>query len=218
MSQIKNLSEIKNVDSFIQIDLVKGYKYVDKAGEIVNVFATEDHNPTSQIGMDGVVFNNPTNEITEFKVSSQIIWAHFSKPGSLEIVERNFNSRALTISEILSVKTYKRIGWRNVFIYYPKKKDIDAFMNKLSIISDVNITALNASFEVGDEVKVNLQIRPVLVIKEEKKGIAFDLDVFTEKKNDFSKLNDTVKSLKTILRGSLILKVINSAINSAINE
>ncbi len=35
---IKKLNKLNNLESFIQIDTIKGFKYIDRAGEIVNTY------------------------------------------------------------------------------------------------------------------------------------------------------------------------------------
>ena len=72
---IQKLNKLKNPESFLQINTIKGFKYVDRAGEIVNAYHKNNLPPQFLMGQNGLVIGQPKDKIDELKVTAQIIWA-----------------------------------------------------------------------------------------------------------------------------------------------
>ena len=80
---IQKLNKLKNHESFMQINTVKGFKYIDKAGEIVNQYHTENIVPNFEMNLNGLIIKEPKSKIYELKITSQMIWAKFNEIDSL---------------------------------------------------------------------------------------------------------------------------------------
>ena len=53
---ITKINNLVNAESFLQVNFVKGYKYVDRAGEIVNYFHTSDKKaPNFVMNLQGLI-------------------------------------------------------------------------------------------------------------------------------------------------------------------
>ena len=48
--KIKSITDLKLQNSFYQLNLIKGFKYVDKAGEIVNLYHNGNKPPEFNMG------------------------------------------------------------------------------------------------------------------------------------------------------------------------
>jgi hypothetical protein len=74
MSQtVQKLNKLKNPESFIQVNTIKGYKYVDRAGEIVNFYYKNNSAPKFIMGLNGLSIEEPKEKIDELKITPQLI-------------------------------------------------------------------------------------------------------------------------------------------------
>ncbi len=99
--------------AFCQADLLKGYRYLDLAGQVMNGYI--DELPDSKVDLNGLEMRRigPTRGgIAELAVSSQRIWLRYDRPPTLTFVGDQSAKRLLSISSILEVSTYKRLGLR----------------------------------------------------------------------------------------------------------
>ncbi|MDP2933714.1 MAG: hypothetical protein Q8N81_06325, partial [bacterium] len=62
---IAKLNKLNNPESFIQINTIKGFKYVDKAGEIVNAYHKKNAAPQFAMGLNGLVIEQPKDKIDQ---------------------------------------------------------------------------------------------------------------------------------------------------------
>jgi len=76
---IQKLNKLKNPESFIQINTIKGFKYVDRAGEIVNAYHKNNSAPQFQMGLNGLVIEQPKDKIDELKINAQVIWRNLAR-------------------------------------------------------------------------------------------------------------------------------------------
>jgi hypothetical protein len=114
---IAKIQKLNNVESFLQINFIKGYKYIDRAGEIVNYFYKDNKEPKFVMNLSGLDIINPDEKIESIKISSKSFWAHFLQPDSLEQMDSFFGIKAKDIVKILDVEDMSRIGWRCYFVY-----------------------------------------------------------------------------------------------------
>lgn len=70
---IQKLNKLKNPESFIQLDTIKGFKYIDKAGEIVNIYHRNNSAPKFQMGLNSLVIEQPKDKIDQLKVTANVI-------------------------------------------------------------------------------------------------------------------------------------------------
>ena len=101
IDQLNKINKLKSIESFVQVNFVKGYKYVDRAGELVNFFYIDDA-PKFAMNLRGLTIYTPNQKIEEIKVSSESFWVHFIEPESLDLIEHNvleFLPKTLEITE-----------------------------------------------------------------------------------------------------------------------
>jgi hypothetical protein len=186
MVAISKLSKLNNPESFLQLNLIKGFKYVDLAGEIVNKFYTKDSPPNFQMGLDGLTIKKPTKDIEELKITPVVLWAKFINNPSFDKIEDLFNDNAKSILNTLKVERINRVGWRNYFIYtVDTQNKIDEYFKKYFNPSTLKITSYACELNTNKSFKANLTVQPV--VKKDShnaKGLLFDVDIFQT--GDFS--------------------------------
>ena len=126
--KLTKLNDLDFITSFLQVNTVNGYKYIDKAGEIANLYSSVGKKPEIiSIGITGIEILNPTQNIDQIRITSSSVWAQFVSPKSLQFASDNFNNQVKTILGIIDVKEISRIGWRNQFIYEFKDGEVEKF-------------------------------------------------------------------------------------------
>lgn len=177
---IQKLNKLKNPESFIQLNTIKGFKYIDRAGEIVNVYHKNNMTPQFQMGPNGLVIEQPKEKIEQLKVTAQVVWAKFSKIDSLDSISNLFTKESEAILKILEVDKISRIGWRNYFIYeFTNEEEQDKYLKKFTVIKGTKPTMVRLEIETGKDFSANLMLQPVIKNDEEKTpGILFDVDIF----------------------------------------
>jgi len=190
---IQKLNKLKNPESFIQINTIKGFKYVDKAGEIVNAYHKNNSAPQFQMGLNGLVIEQPKDKIDELKVTTQVIWAKFNEIDSLDSISTLFAKESESILEILEVEKISRVGWRNYFVHeFLNKEKQDEYLKKFTVIDNTKPTVIRLEIKTSKDFSANLMLQPVIKNDENKtSGILFDIDIFQNgefEPKDISKL------------------------------
>lgn len=190
---IQKLNKLKNPESFMQINTIKGFKYVDRAGEIVNAYHKNNSAPQFQMGLNGLVIKQPKDKIDELKITAQVIWAKFSEIGSLDSISTLFAKESESILKILEVEKISRIGWRNYFVHeFLNKEKQDEYLKKFTVIKDTKPMVVRLEIKTGKDFNANLMLQPVIKNDENKtSGILFDIDIFQNgefEPKDISKL------------------------------
>lgn len=177
---ITKLNKLNNPESFMQINTIKGFKYIDKAGELVNLYHRNNTAPQFSMGLSGLLINEPKDKIDELKITSQVVWAKFTKIDSLDMISGLFSKEAEQILKILEVKKISRIGWRNYFVYeFQDKAKQDEYLKKFTTIDNTRPSILRFEIETGKAFGANLIIQPVVKNDTNKTpGVLFDVDVF----------------------------------------
>jgi len=177
---IQKLNKLKNPESFMQINTIKGFKYVDRAGEIVNAYHKNNSAPQFQMGLNGLVIEQPKDKIDELKITAQVIWAKFSEIDSLDSISTLFAKESENILKILEVEKISRIGWRNYFVHeFLNKEKQDEYLKKFTVIKDTKPTVVRLEIKTGKDFSANLMLQPVIKNDENKtSGILFDIDIF----------------------------------------
>lgn len=102
-------------DSFFQASTIKGHRYLDDAGKIMNRWDSEF--PNKDVGLTGLLMRNPDAMLRELRVDNRTIWIHFSFPDKLRQIAELSISVATEICGILEVKQFSRLGFRIQFLY-----------------------------------------------------------------------------------------------------
>lgn len=192
---IQKLNKLNNPESFIQINTVKGFKYIDRAGEIVNLYHKKDVPPQFSMGLDGLIIKEPIDKVNELKITSETFWMKFLEIDSLDMISSIFTKEAEKNLKILEVEKGNRIGWRNYFIYeFKSEEEQKNYLKKFIIIEKTKPSLVRLEINTEKEFNANLVIQPVVKNDSEKtKGILFDIDLF---KHGDIKIEDISKTLK----------------------
>ena len=209
---IQKINRLKNPESFIQVDTVKGFTYLDRSGEIANRYESKDDSPTAiNINFDGMVIVDPTDKIKEIKVSPLVMWAKFINSEPLDYISRLYIEEANAILSILGVNELKRVGWRNYFIYeFNKKEDQKKYFEKMTKLNKL-VLLLRYEIETNNDFKANLSIQPVIKNNTEKTpGVLFDIDLYQIKDIDVKNLSKILTNFKKFLNSDKgFLRAIN---------
>ena len=175
---IKKITKLNNVENFLQVNFVKGYKYVDKAGEIVNYFHKGNVPPKFRMNLNGLELCDIGDKINTIKISPQSFWAHFLVSDSLEEIDDFFGPKVQDIIQILEVKEISRIGWRNYFVHeFNNEADREGVFKKFNPIKDTILEEIIFSSKC-EELDINVTLRKVKNEKSGLPGILIDVDFY----------------------------------------
>jgi hypothetical protein len=178
---IQKLNKLANPLSFIQINTIKGFKYVDRAGEIVNSYCKGSAAPKFTMNLNGLIIDQPLDKTDQLKITTQTVWMKFNEVDSLDMVSNIFEKEAEKILNILDVDKISRVGWRNYFIYdFEDDKEKDCYFKKFSIIKNTKPQILRLEIETGKKFSASLMIEPVLNNDTKTDGVLFDVDLFID--------------------------------------
>ena len=109
------LADLALVNCFFQVNLVRGFRYLDDAGKIMNRW--DEEFSEKAVGLNGLVMRNPAAQsLVQVQVDTSKIWAHFRKPPTLTYVFDHAANLADEISAILGVETYRRTALRVQYV------------------------------------------------------------------------------------------------------
>lgn len=193
---IAKLNKLNHPESFIQINILKGFKYIDRAGEVVNSYHKNDAPPQFSMGLNGLDIIEPLQKVSQLKLTAQTFWMKFEEIDSLDMVSGIFVKEAEKISKILDVQEVGRIGWRNYFYFdFKTEEDQKKYLQKFTVIEDTNPVLMRLEIKTGKDFNANLMLKPVIKNDTDKtRGVLFDVDVF---KNGNTKIGDISKILKS---------------------
>lgn len=205
--EIKKINELKNAESFLQINFVKGFEYIDKAGKIINIFNKMPKN----INTYGLSIEKTKKE--EIRITPFNFWSHFIFPDSLGQISDSFANDAEKVLKIIGVEEITRIGWRNYFIYkFNKNEEIKNILNKFIQKDNLNFNAVAFSYKEND-VNLNFRIERLMNGKGGSKELLIDVDLFKNFNNDnLLKLDCKKKILREIrekIQSDSFLNIIN---------
>lgn len=212
---INKINKLYLAESFLQLNFNKGYKYVDKAGEIVNHFCDDQVEPKFEMGLGGLALVPPNGVARLIKTSSHHYWSHYVSPDSLDIAITDFTKNVSKVLDILEVEKVSRAGWRSYFIYDCKDEDDrNERLKKFSVDESMDFEEIFFSTKVK-EVDLNIRIRKVVRDSEKEgkisvPGILFDIDMY--KKDDekrFSNWKNILKDFSSLYRSKEMLDVLN---------
>jgi hypothetical protein len=194
--EIKSITDLKLQNSFYQLNLIKGFKYIDKAGEIVNLYYEGDKPPNFNMGIDGLYLKSPEEYIEVLKYSSDRLWMKFDKIDTIDQVIQFIRKPINITKDIQNVEIISRIGWRNIFlIELMDTREVNNIEKIVEIIPDTNTLSFRITHS-KNEIKSVIEIE-LLVNKKEKnkKALQINVDVFIQEN---IKIDDVVKRTKEI--------------------
>lgn len=211
---VNKIGQLYNVESFIQVDFLKGYKYVDKAGELVNSYYIDDQEPQFSMSMAELQIKPLDGVTEEVKISPKAFWSHYLLPNSLDQIATSFQKNTERVLKILEVETIKRIGWRNYFIYElgeNQEAEREQILGKFAL--DTGLTLENMTFKTShNEYKFNVTITKASRKSESHRpAILIDIDIYQDelniRPNEISKKMDVFRKE---LQDKFVLDFINS--------
>jgi len=214
---ISNISKLENTESFLQVNFEGGYRYIDTAGEILNLYEKE----MKAYNMDPrqLIISNPAKEITEIKISVNDFWGHFISinrytKSSSEKIANIYIENARKVLKITSPGKFTRIGWRNYFIR-EFKNPVDK-IERLSEIVGGRVSDVGKKIELADDVNAIINMKLLQQKKDQTKtAVLVDVDVYVE--GDFNKISDVSVQLEK-LRQAFLSKEILSHINNLLES
>ena len=217
MTQVINkLGELKKIKSFIQINTIKGFKYVDRAGEIVNRYCKNDKAPEFVMNLQGLNIKKPIEKISEIKISSNVIWCFFEEIDTFDSLIYLFNTESSNILEILDINKVSRIGWRNHFVYECKNiEEQKKYLNKFQISDNLKMYNISFKIDTKKDFEANLFIQPV--VKEDKEyktyGLFFDIDIYKCGEIDIDNIKNILSEYNSYLKDNEgFLKILNEIV------
>jgi len=196
--KIKSITDLKLQNSFYQLNLIKGFKYIDKAGEIVNLYYEGDKPPNFNMGIDGLYLKSPEEYIEVLKYSPDRLWMKFDKIDTIDQVIQFIRKPINITKDIQKVEIISRIGWRNIYlIELMNTQEVNNIEKIVEIIPDTNTLSFRITHS-KNEIKSLIEIE-LLVNKKDKnkKALQINVDVFIQEN---IKIDDVIKRTKEIMQ------------------
>lgn len=216
--EIKKLNQLQHTDSFMQINYLRGFKYIDKAGEIVNTFFTDKVEPPYQMSQRALIIKEDEASSKTYKVAVNNVWYHNSEPENFGNLENDFRRKATDILNLLEVEEITRIGWRNYFIY-----ELQNLEEKNAVLRKLLPIARSEFSNLGFEVVINGFKCKFIVEGAEKQdesktpAIIFDIDCsfnFTDSPIDVEDIAPQLENIRDVYNSKDILEIINLVLNA----
>ncbi len=211
--EIQKLNQLKHIDSFMQINYLRGFKYIDKAGEIVNLFFTNQEAPPYQMTQRELIIKETIADPKTYRIAVDNVWCHDSDPQNLGNLEQSFQKKSCEFLGILDVKEITRVGWRNYFIYeLQDREEKNRILSKFVPITDSEFSNMRFQKNICD-FECNFIIKGAEKRDEGKtQAIIFDIDCF--KNFDASPIApgdvlDCLTNIREVLNSKNMLEVIN---------
>lgn len=185
------------VDAFVQVNTIRGYRYLDDAGSIMVHYDAQF--PDMKVGLEGLQMTNPDATIRQIHVSTQRIWIHYNEPDTLTYITDQSRGIVETISEMLAVDKFSRVALRLQELYPADDNPSFAAVVRHKVFSDTLNDAVvtspndrDSAFEFmvrlsADNLTVALRVAPVRRDREDgershlpHRGILIDSDIFRE--------------------------------------
>jgi len=214
--EIKKVNELKIIESFIQTDYLKGYKYVDLAGEILNHFYTKRVPPKFNMDLSGLSIYQPDSISDEIRISSNAFWSHFINPSSLDQIMTSYLKKYNEILKILGVQSVSRIGWRIYFSYtLSSKEEGIGILKKFSPLNTLEVREI--LLYAKDSTKLienNIRLSLIKKVDEDTYSLLFDLDFYKyfETDNNVDSCANELKELRTFIQSQYTLDLVNSVL------
>ncbi len=208
MKTISKITRLKHIESYIQVNYLKGFKYIDRAGEILNLYQDNDGKIKFDISSERLVIPNPKNTINLLKISNVDIWCKFLNPSNLGSAKNDFFEEADKILDVLSVEKIVRIGWRNHFTY---DLDDDNNFKEILKIDKAQLEGLFVKLQ-NDSVRNDYRINTIFKKDGGAPAILFDVDSYLKSNILKHELTDSLQMIKEQVQSKVFLAVINDVL------
>lgn len=201
-NKIKKLNQLKNTESFLQANTIKGFKYIDKAGELVNLYYKKDVAPLFNMNLDGLVIEKPIDKVEQLKITPISVWMRFTEIDSLDSISRIYDKELRGVCNILSVEKINRIGWRNYFIYeFTDPKQEETVLNNLKILNQTQTEFIRIKVKTTKSFEALLMLQILAKSdKPENKALLFDIDLFQRGELDVNKTQNVLNNFREYLQ------------------
>jgi hypothetical protein len=214
-TEVRKINHLKNIESFIQVNLFKGYVFADNAGSLVNSFFQNNQPPQFTLGLEGLIISKPDNVTEEMKISSELLWTRYINPASLDQIANAHIKKLDLVSRILNVDSITRVGWRNYFVYeYRSEKERNRAFDKFSVGQRLS-TELSAFKMALDKIYFSIIIRKINKNNPSKTpAILIDVDAFETYKEPESVTNTRkiINEIRQTIQSKEFLEEINQII------
>lgn len=182
------------ITAFVQANTVRGNRYIDDAGQIVNDW--EETFPQWEMGLQGMKMSNQQATMRELNVDTKRIWVRFEEPESLHEVSRQSRRVIDSVSRTIGVDTFSRLGFRlHYVVSYPDDPEFayayykNVFTSDVARLMETMTMDEKHSFELNLPLKdgdLNIVLRTAPVMRTEEAdpdklptlGIMFDADAY----------------------------------------
>jgi len=215
--KIHKINQLTHTDSFMQINFLRGFKYIDKAGEIINSFFTEQKEPPYQMTQRELIIKENEGSSETYRIAVNNVWSHNSNPQNFGNLEQIFQKKYQEILTILDVNEVVRIGWRNYFVYeFNNADEKNSILSKLTpiadseflnLVFDKKINGIKCKFLIKGAEKNNEERTPAIII---------DVDCSNNFENNPIEIGDIFTHLGKIREALLsesMLNVVNDILN-----
>lgn len=207
------------VEAFFQASTVKGHRYLDDAGKIMNRW--DAHFPEKSVGLDGLIMANADSVFRGLRVDTRTIWIHCSLPDSLNRVVSLAHDTTAEIAKIIEVDQFRRIGLRLQYVYGVQNLENAAQQMAENLFSTSWCNMTDPSFlsrsgfefmvPLGtEELAANLRVGvvkrdPKVKVKEKipETGIMIDLDIIRSQITDIRDLKGILGKAKSLVEDKL---------------
>lgn len=211
--QIRKLNELKHTDSFMQINFLRGFKYIDRAGEIMNSFYKESNEPPYRMEQRQLIVKYAPDDPKTYRIAVDNVWYHDADPNNLGQLSDSFRQKIQELLGITEVTEVTRTGWRNYFICElsdeQEKKNI---LTKAVPSIDTELAELRFQKTFG-EFSCSVNIRGATKTDEKKTpAIIFDVDCFRTFDNpvDASEAGSQFDQMRKLLQSDQFLMTFNN--------
>jgi hypothetical protein len=155
----------KRVNVFVQVNTIKGNRYLDDCGKIMNAF--DEEFPTKGVQADNfssntLVMVNAEARLRQVKVTTQVIWLYFDTPDTNQYVIDHSTRVIEGICDTIGVTQFNRIAVRSQYIIFDS--DFRSLVRRARTwsFSPALATAMGSSERLGDDSEGFQLIYPVI--------------------------------------------------------
>lgn len=217
MDRVENTELWEEHSSFFQANTIKGARYLDDAGKIINDYAGDFHD--FSVGLNGLRFAKPKKEDLpdEIVVDVNRIWIASYGQGCIKKIRESAEAITKAVSRHIGVDSYSRLGFR--IYYFRVMKDVKSYTQEVcsKIIASELQTLVGPADKVLEIISrvrfqkppfyIRLGVQPVTIVRPPERisefpgdGVVIDIDVYED--NYSSKRSLNLKHLSNFLRES----------------
>ncbi len=186
----------KSANIFIQLNMLKGYEFLDKSGAIINLFHKDSKPPIFQMDQTGLIFAEPAVGIQSITININSIQAALLYDGNFNTVIEEFIKKADAITTVLGVGSISRIGLRTNFThYFDEEEDFRNYFEERVKFKEFINASIVLKTKINDKFLAKIRIVPIENNKDSKKGVLLDIDIYLEKEESMSEAGENFKAM-----------------------